>query len=69
MSTPPIFEPGLYYDVTARDDNEACVNSGREFEVNPCYSNAGTVVVECGLCQQHMTIVSAVLLDPQPVFS
>ena len=68
MST-PIFAPALYYDVTARDDNEACVNSGKEFEVNPCYSNAGTVFVECGLCGQHMTIVSAVLLDPQPVFS
>jgi hypothetical protein len=68
MST-PVFEPAKWYDVTARDDNEACMNNGKEFTVNPCYSNGGTVVVECGLCGQPMTIVSAVLLDPQPEFS
>lgn len=68
MST-PVFEPAKWYDVTARDDNEACGNAGREFEVNPCYSNGGIVVVECGLCRQSMTLVSAVLLDPQPEVS
>lgn len=67
MST-PVFEPALWYSVVARDDNEACTNNGQEFEVNPCYSNGGTVVIECGLCQQPMTIVSATLLDPQPEF-
>ncbi|MDX3746704.1 hypothetical protein [Streptomyces sp. AK08-02] len=67
--TTPVFEPALWYSVVARDDNEACTNSGTEFEVNPCYSNAGTVVVECGRCRQPMTIVSAVLLDPQPEVS
>ena len=63
------FEPALWYDVTARDDNEACANFGKTFEVNPCYSNAGTVVIQCGLCKHNMTIVSATLLDPQPEMS
>lgn len=62
------FEPALWYAVTARDDNEACENSadGQTFEVNPCYSNGGTVIIDCGLCREPMTIVSATLLDPQP---
>lgn len=69
MSTPVTFEPAKWYDVTARDDNEACVNFEKEFQVNPCYSNGGTVVIECGLCKQLMTIVAASLLVPQPEFS
>jgi hypothetical protein len=61
------FQPALWYSVTARDDNAECEeNSGREFEVNPCYSNGGRVIVECGLCKQPMTLVSATLLAPQP---
>ena len=67
MSTPaPVFEPALWYSVVARDDNETCTNFGKEFTVDPCYSNGGIVVIECGLCKQPMTLVSAVLLDPQP---
>jgi hypothetical protein len=61
-----VFEPAKWYDVTARDDNAECENSGREFEVNPCYSNGGTVTVQCGRCRRNMTIVSGTLLDPQP---
>lgn len=64
-----VFQPGLWYAVTARDDNEACDNSGKEFEVNPCYSNGGKVVIDCGLCRQAMTITTATLLDPQPEVS
>ncbi|MFE4697298.1 hypothetical protein ACFRIC_09410 [Streptomyces sp. NPDC056738] len=60
------FQPGLWYSVTAQDVSEACENYNQEFEVNPCYSNGGHVVVECGLCQAPMTLVSATLLDPQP---
>jgi hypothetical protein len=63
------FQPGLWYTVTARDDNDACENSGKEFEVNPCYSNGGRVVIDCGLCRKPMTLVSATLLDPQPEVS
>jgi hypothetical protein len=64
-----VFEPAKWYDVTARDDNTECENAGREFEVNPCYSNGGTVLIQCGLCRQPMTIVAAVLLEPQPEVS
>jgi len=64
------FEPALYYEVTARDDNEACENFGKEFTVNPFYSNAGTnCFVQCGICHQNMEILTAVLLDPQPEVS
>lgn len=64
-----VFAPALWYAVTARDDNAECENSGQEFEVNPCYSNGGKVVVECGLCRQPMALVTATLLDPQPEVS
>jgi hypothetical protein len=60
------FQPALWYAVTAQDANEACENNGQTFEVNPCYSNGGTVVVECGLCRAPMEIIAATLLDPQP---
>jgi hypothetical protein len=60
------FQPGLWYAVTAKDDNEACENYDQEFVVDPCYSNGGLVVIKCGLCRVPMTLVSATLLDPQP---
>lgn len=61
------FQPALYYDVTARDNNEACRNYGQEFTVNPFYSNDGIhCTVTCGVCRQPMEILTAVLLDPQP---
>lgn len=64
------FEPAMWYEVTARDNNEACVNSGVVFDVNPFYSNAGNnCFVICGRCEQRMEILTAVLLDPQPEFS
>ncbi|MFG3586631.1 hypothetical protein [Streptomyces sp. NPDC047990] len=63
------FLPALWYAVTARDDNEACENYGQEFEVNPCYSNGGKVIVDCGLCGKPMTLVTATLLAPQPEMS
>lgn len=67
----PTFEPAKWYAVTARDDNQACVeNYGKEFEFNPLYSNDGVHVrVQCGLCKQDMTLLSATLLDPQPEVS
>jgi hypothetical protein len=66
MST-PVSEPALYYDVTARDDNEACRNYEKTFDVNPFYSNDGVhCYVQCGICRQNMGILTATLLDPQP---
>lgn len=64
-----VFQPALYYDVVARDDNANCTNFDKEFHVDPCYSNGGLVTVQCGLCRQNMTLVSATLLDPQPEVS
>ena len=68
MSTPPpiVFQPNLWYDVTAQDVTETCPNFGKTFEVNPCWSNNGTVNIECGVCRQMMQITAATLLDPQP---
>ena len=68
MSTPPDVQPGMWYDATARDDNPNCVNYEKSFDCNPVYSNAGTIDIVCGLCSQPMTLLTATLLDPQPVF-
>lgn len=64
------FQPALYYEVTARDNNEACENSGQTFTVPEFYSNAGVnCYVVCGKCGQRMEILTATLLDPQPEVS
>jgi hypothetical protein len=64
------FLPALYYEVTARDNNEACVNYQQVFTVAEFYSNSGTnCYVTCGKCRQRMEILTAVLLDPQPEVS
>jgi hypothetical protein len=45
------FQPALYYEVTARDDNPDCRNFEQTFTVPEFYSNAGTnCYVTCGLC-------------------
>ncbi|MGW4784239.1 hypothetical protein [Streptomyces sp. NPDC004230] len=72
MSTPPPppLEPAMWYAVQAQDNTETCENFGKVFDVNPFYSNDGIqVLIECGLCRQPMEMISATLLDPQPVFS
>ena len=64
------FEPALYYAVTATDTNPACVNYEGVFPVAEFYSNDGVHCgVECGRCMQMMTILTAELLDPQPIVS
>jgi len=64
------FQPALYYDVTAQDTNPDCVNYEQVFDVPQFYSNAGTnCFVQCGKCGQHMEILTATLLDPQPEVS
>ncbi|WP_327349651.1 hypothetical protein OG772_20425 [Streptomyces sp. NBC_01321] len=61
------FEPGKFYDAVAQCITETCENYGKPpFDVPELYSNAGAPVIQCGLCQQSMEIVSAILLDPQP---
>ncbi|MFF2522222.1 hypothetical protein [Streptomyces liangshanensis] len=66
---PPIFDPALYYRVTARDTNPYCRNFESVFLVAECYSNAGHPRVVCGLCGTDMTLLSGVLLNPQPEVS
>ena len=64
------FEPALYYEVTARDTNEECRNYGQTFPVPEFYSNAGVdCFVQCGVCGQHMEVLTAELLNPQPEVS
>jgi len=64
------FEPALYYEVTARDNNEACRNYELTFDVPQFYSNDGVhCSVQCGVCAQPMEILTATLLDPQPEVS
>jgi hypothetical protein len=66
MST-PTFQPSLYYEVTARDNNPDCRNFEQVFDVPQFYSNDGIhCYVQCGICRQNMEILTAVLLDPQP---
>ncbi|MFD5795588.1 hypothetical protein ACFWIO_19020 [Streptomyces diastatochromogenes] len=64
------FQPAMYYEVTARDDNPDCVNYEQTFTVPEFYSNDGVhCYVQCGRCGQHMEILTAALLDPQPEVS
>lgn len=64
------FQPALYYEVTAQDLNPDCVNYEQTFTVAEFYSNGGTnCYVQCGRCGQHMEILTATLLDPQPEVS
>ena len=64
------FQPALYYEITAQDMNPDCVNYEQIFTVSEFYSNAGTnCYVQCGRCGQHMEILTATLLDPQPEVS
>ncbi|MET9479889.1 hypothetical protein [Streptomyces sp. NPDC006638] len=66
---PPVFQPGMYYRVTARDTNPHCTNFEGLFVIAECYSNGGHPRVVCGLCGKDMTLLSGVLLDPQPEVS
>ena len=66
---PPVFQPYLYYKVTARDDTETCVNYLKIYEIAQCYSNNGIVRVFCSKCRHDMRLLTAELLDPQPEVS
>ena len=66
---PIVFLPAKYYAAVVRDDNTACTNYARTFDVPELYSNGGTPNVVCGRCRKPMTIMSATLLDPQPEVS
>ncbi len=63
------FEPVQFYDATVVCVTESCPNFNTPMEVTELYSNAGTPVVQCGLCRQSMEILSATPMDPQPEMS
>jgi hypothetical protein len=66
---PIVFVPAMYYAAVVRDDNPGCINYAKTFDYPELYSNGGNPIVVCGLCRHSMTIMSAVLLDPQPEVS
>lgn len=62
-----VFQPATYYDITARDNNPDCVNFEEVFTISEFYSNGGSnCFVQCGRCKQHMEILTATVMDPQP---
>lgn len=64
------FEPAKWYEVTARDNNQACRNYEQTFDIPEFYSNDGIqCYVQCGVCGQRMEILTATLLNPQPEVS
>ncbi|MFJ4852385.1 hypothetical protein [Streptomyces sp. NPDC088730] len=69
LPDPPVltFVPAMYYGATVRDDNPGCVNYGTLWDYPELYSNGGRPNISCGLCGHAMSIMSATLLDPQPI--
>lgn len=64
---PYTFQPYMWYSGTSACATNTCRNYNIVQEVPMFYSNNGTnVVIYCGLCSKRATILSAVLLDPQP---
>lgn len=74
LPTEPLtFEAGTWYQITATctttdaGSGERCINLNRVFSVPMVYSVMGEQPgVACGLCQNRMTMLSSVRLDPQP---
>lgn len=69
---PIVFAPDTFYTVTTvcftadTGNGEPCRNLNVTATDSPVYSNGGEPLVVCGLCGMTRTILSAVLLDPQP---
>jgi len=66
---PIVFEPFTWYQVTSTCTTPACPNLNTTTTEPMVYSNAGTVIMVCGLCNQRRTILAATKLDPQPEMS
>lgn len=70
-----VFEPGMYYAVESvcvtenRGNDTPCPNLNTTTVEPMVYSNAGVVVMICGLCGKQRPILSATKLDPQPEVS
>lgn len=70
--TPPVYEPSLWYRVTATcltQDNgrgEPCPNLNKVFSIDTPANTDGSIYVQCALCGNLMTQLTGTLLDPQP---
>lgn len=75
IPTPLTFEPATYYAVTSvcvtedTGDGDPCRNLNTQTTEPMVYSNAGTIIMICGLCNQRRPILAATKLDPQPEVS
>jgi hypothetical protein len=52
-----------------KGDGTPCPNLNETTTEPMVYSNGGTIVMVCGLCNQVRPILEAVKLDPQPEMS
>ncbi|WP_037805013.1 hypothetical protein [Streptomyces sp. NRRL F-5135] len=66
---PIVFQPAKWYSVTWTCRTAGCPNLNIVGEIGLVYSNAGIVRVFDAACGRDTTILSAVLLDPQPEMS
>lgn len=70
-----VFEPGMYYAVESvcvtedTGNGDPCPNLNTTTIEPMVYSNAGNVIMVCGLCGKKRPILSATKLDPQPEVS
>lgn len=66
---PPLtYQPATYYGTTVTCTTESCINYADVWEVSPLYSNGGIPQIVCGICGAAIRILTAELLDPQPIF-
>lgn len=68
---PPItLEPDLWYTVAAGCANSTCERYNVVYQLPNTWSNAdGDPRITCGVCNSTDVMVSAVVMDPQPVES
>lgn len=69
IPAPQPYEPATWYSVESVCVTETCPNLNTTTVEPLVYSNAGTIVMVCGLCNQRRPILSATKLDPQPEMS
>ena len=69
------YEPATWYQVTSvcttadLGNGQPCPNLNTTTTEPMVYSNAGTIIMICGLCHFTRPILQAVKLDPQPEMS
>jgi hypothetical protein len=69
IPAPQPYEPATWYSVESVCITTGCPNLNTTTIEPMVYSNAGTIVMVCGLCNQRRPILNATKLDPQPEMS